>query len=131
MDINQAARMIEWLDEERRRDKATIAKLEERLAQQQEYVESISRKIGGPHLVDLHTVGPHMRAVPVKIVGQSKATASMENNVQAATNKVATATLATVRCPANAAAKAAASRTLAAMPAHAVPIAANAMSAIE
>lgn len=46
MDINQTARMIEWLDEERRRDKATIARLEERLEQQQEYIESLTRKLG-------------------------------------------------------------------------------------
>ena len=45
MDINQAARMIEWLDEERRRDKATIATLEERLAQQQDTVAMLSKRI--------------------------------------------------------------------------------------
>ena len=45
MDINQAARMIEWLDEERRRDKATIATLEERLAQQQDTVTMLSKRI--------------------------------------------------------------------------------------
>ncbi len=45
MDINQAARMIEWLDEERRRDKATIATLEERLAQQQETVNTLLKRI--------------------------------------------------------------------------------------
>ncbi|RMG89466.1 MAG: hypothetical protein D6712_01655 [Chloroflexi bacterium] len=47
MDINQAARMIEWLDEERRRDKATIATLEERLAQQQELIDSLQRRLNG------------------------------------------------------------------------------------
>lgn len=47
MDINQAARMIEWLDEERRRDKTTIATLEERLAQQQGLVESLQRRLNG------------------------------------------------------------------------------------
>jgi hypothetical protein len=41
MDINQAARLIEWLDEERRRDKATIATLEERLAQQQDTIDTL------------------------------------------------------------------------------------------
>lgn len=46
MDINQAARMIEWLDEERRRDKAQIAMLEERLAQQQEMMDSLQRRLG-------------------------------------------------------------------------------------
>jgi len=45
MDMNQAARMIEWLDEERRRDKATIATLEERLAQQQETITVLSRRL--------------------------------------------------------------------------------------
>lgn len=45
MDINQAARMIEWLDEERRRDKATIATLEERLAQQQDTITMLSKRI--------------------------------------------------------------------------------------
>lgn len=47
MDINQAARMIEWLDEERRRDKSTIAILEERLAQQQELIDAMQRRLNG------------------------------------------------------------------------------------
>ena len=45
MDINQAARMIEWLDEERRRDKATISTLQERLAQQQDTIDTLMRRI--------------------------------------------------------------------------------------
>ncbi|MDW8300393.1 MAG: hypothetical protein RML95_13770 [Anaerolineae bacterium] len=45
MDINQLSRMIEWLDEERRRDKAKIAKLEEQLIQQREYAESMARRV--------------------------------------------------------------------------------------
>lgn len=45
MDLNQAAQLIEWLDEERRRDKATIATLQERLAQQQESMDTLSRRI--------------------------------------------------------------------------------------
>lgn len=45
MDINQAARMIEWLDEERRRDKATISTLEERLAQQQDTVDTLLKRL--------------------------------------------------------------------------------------
>lgn len=45
MDINQAARMIEWLDEERRRDKAMIATLEERLAQQQETINALMKRL--------------------------------------------------------------------------------------
>ncbi len=47
MDSNQIARMIEWLDEERRRDKSTIAKLEERLSQQQETIETLTRRLTG------------------------------------------------------------------------------------
>ncbi|MBL8134537.1 MAG: hypothetical protein JNL42_21945 [Anaerolineae bacterium] len=45
MDINQAARMIEWLDEERRRDKATISTLQERLAQQQEVMDGLLKRL--------------------------------------------------------------------------------------
>lgn len=45
MDINQIAKMIEWLDEERRRDKATIATLEERLSQQQDLIDHLQRRI--------------------------------------------------------------------------------------
>jgi len=47
MDLNQAARMIEWLDEERRRDKSTIATLEERLAQQQETISALQSRVNG------------------------------------------------------------------------------------
>jgi chromosome segregation ATPase len=47
MDINQAARMIEWLDEERRKDRATIATLEERIAQQQETVNALLKRLNG------------------------------------------------------------------------------------
>ena len=39
MQINQIASMIEWLDEERRRDKATVLALEERFAQQLEFLD--------------------------------------------------------------------------------------------
>lgn len=45
MDSNQLARMIEWLDEERRRDKTTIATLEERLAQQSETITALQRRL--------------------------------------------------------------------------------------
>ncbi|MDZ4768709.1 MAG: hypothetical protein SGJ24_06240 [Chloroflexota bacterium] len=45
MDINQAAKMIEWLDEERRRDKAMIATLQERLAQQQEQSDVVLKRL--------------------------------------------------------------------------------------
>ncbi len=47
MDINQLARMIEWLDEERRRDKTTIAALEQRIQQQQETIGQMSRRVNG------------------------------------------------------------------------------------
>lgn len=47
MDIQQAMRMIEWLDEERRRDKNTIAKLEERLVLQQETLDQLTRQMNG------------------------------------------------------------------------------------
>lgn len=47
MDINQIARMIEWLDEERRRDKTTIASLEERISQQKETIETLQRRLSG------------------------------------------------------------------------------------
>jgi chromosome segregation ATPase len=45
MDINQIAQMIEWLDEERRRDKATIATLTERLEQQAETINTLQRRV--------------------------------------------------------------------------------------
>ncbi|MCY3797129.1 MAG: hypothetical protein OXG84_04945 [Chloroflexi bacterium] len=45
MEINQLASMIEWLDEERRRDKALIATLEERLAQQSDSVVNMQRRV--------------------------------------------------------------------------------------
>jgi len=45
VDVNQAARMIEWLDEERRRDKATIATLQERLAQQQDTIDTLAKRL--------------------------------------------------------------------------------------
>ncbi|MFN8451168.1 MAG: hypothetical protein U0521_21955 [Anaerolineae bacterium] len=45
MDVNQAARMIEWLDEERRRDKATISTLQERLAQQQDTLDALTKRL--------------------------------------------------------------------------------------
>lgn len=45
MEINQIAKMIEWLDEERRKDKSTIATLEERLAQQQTTIETLQKRV--------------------------------------------------------------------------------------
>ncbi len=45
MEINQIASMIEWLDEERRRDKALIATLEERLALQTDTLDAVKRRV--------------------------------------------------------------------------------------
>ncbi len=45
MEINQIASMIEWLDEERRRDKALVATLEERLARQASSVDAMGRRV--------------------------------------------------------------------------------------
>lgn len=45
METSQLARMIEWLDEERRRDKQTIATLEERLSQQQDTISTLQRRL--------------------------------------------------------------------------------------
>ncbi len=45
MEINQIASMIEWLDEERRRDKALIAVLEERLGQQTDTIDAVQRRV--------------------------------------------------------------------------------------
>lgn len=45
MDVNQIAKMIEWLDEERRNDKQTIATLEERLAQQSSTINTLQRRV--------------------------------------------------------------------------------------
>jgi hypothetical protein len=47
MDMNQAASMIEWLDEERRRDRNTITMLEERLAQQSDTITMLTKRLGG------------------------------------------------------------------------------------
>lgn len=61
MDLQQALRMIEWLDEERRRDKSTIAKLEERLLQQQETVEQLQRHM---NLLEKDQAGMKSQFVP-------------------------------------------------------------------
>lgn len=45
MDINQLASMIEWLDEQRRHDKAIINALEQRLEQQTEDVGVVQRRV--------------------------------------------------------------------------------------
>lgn len=45
MDIQQTVRMIEWLDEQRRQDRLTIVALQERLAQQQELIDALTRRV--------------------------------------------------------------------------------------
>lgn len=45
MDINQLASMIEWLDEQRRHDKALINALEQRIEQQSEDVGVVQRRV--------------------------------------------------------------------------------------
>jgi len=45
MDMHQTVRMIDWLDDQRRQDKATIAALQERLAQQQDVIDTLSRRM--------------------------------------------------------------------------------------
>jgi chromosome segregation ATPase len=47
MDINQAMKMIEWLDEERRRDKNNITQLTERLSAQQDTIDNLTRRLSG------------------------------------------------------------------------------------
>ncbi|MCZ7542657.1 MAG: hypothetical protein M5R40_03545 [Anaerolineae bacterium] len=47
MDDKQALKMIEWLDEERRKDKGTIARLEERISQQNELIGQLTRRLNG------------------------------------------------------------------------------------
>lgn len=49
MELSQLEQMIRWLDEERKRDKATIAMLQERLEQQLHVVESQSVEIERLH----------------------------------------------------------------------------------
>ena len=45
MDTNPTAKMVAWLDEERRKDKALITKLEERTASQQALISDQTRRI--------------------------------------------------------------------------------------
>lgn len=47
MDVMQTARMIEWLDEERRRDKSTIAQLEKRVQEQDSFIDQLKRQLNG------------------------------------------------------------------------------------
>lgn len=45
MDIQQALRLIEWLDEERRKQQHTISVLEERLSGQQDTLDGLTRRL--------------------------------------------------------------------------------------
>ena len=63
MEINQIASMIEWLDEERRRDKALIATLEERVAQQSNSVDTMQRRV---NTVESDQVLIKQEALPAK-----------------------------------------------------------------
>ncbi|MBN1122886.1 MAG: hypothetical protein JXJ17_17550 [Anaerolineae bacterium] len=45
MDTTQTAKMVAWLDEERRKDKATISKLEERTVSQSAVIDDQARRI--------------------------------------------------------------------------------------
>ncbi len=47
MDLAQASKMIEWLDDERRQDKAVIARLEETIKNQNETIETLHRRLNG------------------------------------------------------------------------------------
>lgn len=47
MDVMQTVRMIEWLDEERRRDKSTIAQLEKRVQEQEAFIDQLKRQLNG------------------------------------------------------------------------------------
>ena len=47
MDLAQAARMIEWLDEERRRDRGMISLLEEKMSQQSDIIIQLQRRLDG------------------------------------------------------------------------------------
>lgn len=45
MDIQQTIRMIDWLDDQRRQDKLLIATLQERIAQQQDVADMLTRRL--------------------------------------------------------------------------------------
>ncbi|XWX04905.1 hypothetical protein VZO05_04980 [Aggregatilineales bacterium SYSU G02658] len=47
MDVHSLARIIEFLDDERRKDKQTINTLEERLALQSDMIETLQRRLSG------------------------------------------------------------------------------------
>ena len=47
MDLAQAARMIEWLDEERRRDRERLRYWKSALSQQDELITQMTRRLDG------------------------------------------------------------------------------------
>lgn len=49
MEIEQLAKKLEWLDEERRKDKTTIATLEEKISQLEGGIDAIKKEIKGFH----------------------------------------------------------------------------------
>lgn len=63
MDVQQAMRMIEWLDEERRRDKNMMARMEERLNQQQTLIEQLTRQLNG---LENEQVSMHSQFIPAE-----------------------------------------------------------------
>lgn len=77
MDLQQTVRMIEWLDEERRRDKNTIARLEERLGQQQELIEQLVRQLNG-----LENEHSEMRSVFMPAGNESKLVEQMRGEMR-------------------------------------------------
>ncbi|MEP7287549.1 MAG: hypothetical protein ABI947_17460 [Chloroflexota bacterium] len=77
MDLNQVARMIEWLDEERRRDKNVIAKLEEQATEQQELIDTLTRRLGG-----LETEQASTRAAILPTVRDSDLIDQVRNEMQ-------------------------------------------------
>lgn len=60
MEITQLEQMIRWLDEERKRDKATITALQERLEQQSQQIQAQSKELDGLRK-DLVTVRTDIR----------------------------------------------------------------------
>jgi chromosome segregation ATPase len=77
MDLQQTVRMIEWLDEERRRDKNAIARLEERIGQQQELIEQLVRQLNG-----LENEHSEMRSVFMPAGNESKLVEQMRGEMR-------------------------------------------------
>ncbi len=71
MDTNQAAKMIEWLDEERRKDKATITTLQQQLKSQQELSENLQRR--------LHSLESDQSSIKSQVTSNIREAEIMEN----------------------------------------------------